>query len=206
MNSSLFPAETRIWPPIDLVPAPTLTNMSPPLPTVAAPVATMIVPDEPELVVPVENFNKPLTPRVPALLVRTMTDPLDFVVPAPDESEILPPVAVALFPALAVTSPPTFVEDVPTVSSIFPALPPVAEPESNFSKPDAPELVVPVENFKKPLTPFVPASEVFILRSPEVEATPEPVDSEILPPLIVELSPDFIVMSPPIVVPVPTEN
>ena len=116
---------------MEAVPAPTLNKISPPLPTVAAPDAIINVPDEPELVVPLENFKEPLIPAAPALLVRTITDPLDFVVPVPVDSEILPPDADPLLPAPAVISPPIPVEEVPTRISIFPAFPPVAAPDVN---------------------------------------------------------------------------
>jgi hypothetical protein len=56
------------------------------------PVPSKKLPELPELVVPVLNLRRPLTPSVPASLLRVTTAPLDLVVPAPLLKETAPPV------------------------------------------------------------------------------------------------------------------
>jgi hypothetical protein len=92
VSSSSCPALTRTWPPVEAVPAPTESRMSPPFPAVAAPVEIITEPDDPLLVVPDANRMMPLAPAAPALLVRIITPPLDFVVPSPEVIDIIPPV------------------------------------------------------------------------------------------------------------------
>jgi hypothetical protein len=58
--------------------------------------------------------------------------------------------------------------------------------------PDAPRLVVPEVNDNAPLTPKVPAFTVFITMPPLVTSVPNPVDSDIAPPVPA----DVAVLSP----------
>jgi hypothetical protein len=91
-ESSVRPDDMVTSPPVYLSPVPMLRWMSPPFPFVEDPVATTILPDVPELVVPEVKLKWPLTPLVPALSVRTTTEPLDVAVPSPVVRDTAPPV------------------------------------------------------------------------------------------------------------------
>ena len=78
------------------MPLPADSSNVPDLPAVAEPVAICTAPLVPLLVVPVENDIKPLTPSIPAFVVRSKMLPLLVATPAPVDTDIEPPV-----PALA---------------------------------------------------------------------------------------------------------
>ena len=120
----------------------------------------------PLLAVPLVNDSIPEIPRTPASTVRTITDPLDVVVPEPVLRLIEPPVTGVLVPADEIILPPAVVLPVPIERIMSPALPPSALPVEIFVIPDAPELVVPVENTSPPLIPRSPASYVLTTTPP----------------------------------------
>ena len=109
------------------------------------PVENRSDPDDPELVVPVEKLMCPLTPAAPAFGVRTITDPLDFVVPAPVDIDTVPPVVEVVRPADMTICPPVPVSAVPTLAVMVPALPPpCALPDATVTDPELPDVVDPV--------------------------------------------------------------
>ena len=69
------------------------------------------------------NDKNPLIPRVPALLVCNIIEPLDFVVPVPVDTLSVPPVNSLVSPVLIEISPPSDVVPVPTETNISPPLP-----------------------------------------------------------------------------------
>ena len=58
--------------------------MLPPLPPTADPVAIFTAPESPKVEAPDKKRRGPLTPRVPASVVRSMISPLLVFVPVPD--------------------------------------------------------------------------------------------------------------------------
>jgi hypothetical protein len=118
------------------------------------------MPEFPDEDVPVISSNPPLTPELPALLVKTFTLPLDVAEPTPLSIEIEPPLATELNPAKAETEDPSPFAVVPPELRpmvIDPALPLTEAPEAMDSTPDEPLLVVPDLKVRDPLTPVVPA-------------------------------------------------
>ena len=92
---------------------PVVIVMEPALPAdeLVAPVVMIIPPLEPPAFpVPEVNSKAPLTPLEPLAAVLITTLPLDFEVPAPDESDTAPPVPVVLDPAANDMSPPILLE------------------------------------------------------------------------------------------------
>ena len=107
----LCEANPSIFPPVSAVDdVPPVRTTCPLLPVVVAafPDVSAMTPAVPELVVPVLNCNLPLTPFVPASADNTMTWPLLFVLPAPVDILIPPPVVLDVVPEENETSPPTF--------------------------------------------------------------------------------------------------
>jgi hypothetical protein len=154
------PADTDIPPPLPVFPFPTLRRKEPLFPDVAADVKNRTMPEFPDEDVPVISSNPPLTPELPALLVKTFTLPLDVAEPTPLSIEIEPPLATELNPAKAETEDPSPFAVVPPELRpmvIDPALPLTEAPEAMDSTPDEPLLVVPDLKVRDPLTPVVPA-------------------------------------------------
>ena len=149
----------------------------------AAPEFNVTAPLDPELVVPEVKYNSPLIPLAPALLVFTITDPLDLVEPKPVCKEIAPPVVSIVLPASMTPDPPTSVRsslfNPEPISIIIRPEDPVDSPVNNISFPVSPELEVPVLNFKIPLAPAVPASTERIRNIPLDVAVPSPATNDI---------------------------
>ena len=90
-----------------------------------APVDILISPLAPLLVVPDLNARSPLDPETPAFGVMILTDPGST--PAPELSEIVPPVWSVWSPAIKTALPPTSLLWVlPTAKRTLPDLPAVA--------------------------------------------------------------------------------
>jgi hypothetical protein len=99
----------------------------------------------PLLVVPVLKLMCPLTPRVPASGVFTMTVPLLLELPDPVVMLMDPPVRDEVVPAMLDTSPPVFSLPAPTVKSMLPPRPTVPVPVVTTTCPDDPALPPPVD-------------------------------------------------------------
>jgi hypothetical protein len=112
---------------------------------VVAPVVSEIFPVVPLLVVPVLKLMCPLTPRVPASGVFTMTAPLLLELPDPVVMLMDPPVRDEVVPAMLDTSPPVFSLPAPTVKSMLPPRPTVPVPVVTTTCPDDPALPPPVD-------------------------------------------------------------
>jgi hypothetical protein len=145
---------------------------------VDVPVPIDIVPVEPQLDVPELNANMPLTPFLPAFVVRIVMDPLEDAIPNPVDMPMCPPVVplaaepCVLSPEVTTSSPPTPLLPLPTVKLIAPPLPPVDAPEPIETEPEPPELVVPELNTSVPLMPVSPAFIERILIAPLVVGRP----------------------------------
>jgi hypothetical protein len=93
------PAVIVTSPPEVCCPEPALTMIAPAPPLLfPCPVDIKIEPDVPELVVPVRKTRAPDIPSVPAFGVRMVTEPLDFRLLVPLESDTNPPVAPSADP------------------------------------------------------------------------------------------------------------
>jgi hypothetical protein len=112
---------------------------SPADPAFESPDRSAIDPDAPLLVVPELNDKAPLTPLVPALVLRMYTEPLDFAVPKPAAMLTAPPVSTVATPALTAIEPANELALEPTFNPIVPddAVPAV-DPVEKIALPDAP--------------------------------------------------------------------
>jgi len=96
----LTPDVIEIALPVVPSPKPAITSMSPPLPPTAEPVLIDTEPELPLLDVPDRIVTSPLTPDVPAFAVSRVSAPLLDADPLPVRRRIIPPVELALLPAL----------------------------------------------------------------------------------------------------------
>jgi hypothetical protein len=117
---------------------------------------------------PVLNTINPLTPDVPALLVRNINEPLDAPAFDPLIIDTRPPdfEAKEVVPAMITISPPVPLSPVPTVTYTEPPLPLNATPEPMYNAPVFPDPDVPVLKINIPLTPLLVASPVLNTKSP----------------------------------------
>jgi hypothetical protein len=172
---------------------PVVIVMEPALPAdeLVAPVVMIIPPLEPPAFpVPEVNSKAPLTPLEPLAAVLITTLPLDFEVPAPDESDTAPPVPVVLDPAANDMSPPILLEPelvaAPAVAKNEPpsapavaALPAVrdTEPPSPL-EPVAAPLVIEIA---PPLPPVLAAAPVLKSTAPLLPQLVVPVENDKAP-------------------------
>jgi len=119
---------------------------------------------------PVLNTINPLTPDVPALLVRNNNEPLDEADPKPLIIDTRPPDFEAndVEPAMITISPPVPLLPVPTVTYTAPPRPTVDVPEPMYNAPVFPDPDAPVLKISIPLTPLLAASPVLSTKSPEL--------------------------------------
>ena len=110
----------------------------------------------------------------------------------PEISSRLPPVPTRLFPADAITLPPSKLEE-PTLIMIDPEIPPVEDPVNNSSVPVPLSLEVPLDNIILPLFPFDPALALLMTTEPPTRNSPEafasPAARNMLPPVAPFISP-----------------
>jgi hypothetical protein len=114
------------------------------------------------------NTINPLTPSVPALLVRNNNDPLDAPAFEPLIIDTRPPdfEAKEVAPAMITISPPVPLLPVPTVTYTAPPRPLDAAPEPIYNAPVFPDPDVPVLKINIPLTPLLAAFPVLSTKSP----------------------------------------
>ena len=117
---------------------------------------------------PVLNTINPLTPDVPALLVRNNNGPLDAPAFEPLIIDTRPPDFEAndVAPAMITISPPVPLSPVPTVTYTAPPRPLNAAPEPMYKAPELPDPDAPVLKISIPLTPLLAASPVLSTKSP----------------------------------------
>jgi len=163
--------------------------MKPPEPILAAPVPRITLPLFPEDALPELNTNIPLTPCVPAFMLRITTAPLVVAVPSPAAILMAPPVLTVLRPAVICTAPPAPLVPLPTDSSNIPLLPEVAVPDPNAIRPLLPELLLPELNVSMPLEPAEPALRLRITTTPLLVAVPSPLPTLNAPPVFTVLRP-----------------
>ena len=161
-----------------LFPLPTDTYTAPPRPFTPSPDPRYKPPLFPLVDAPVLNMIKPLTPDVPALLVRNSNAPLDIALPYPLINDTRPPDfdGYVVVPAIITISPPVPLLPEPTLTYTAPPRPLLDTPDPIYSAPVFPDPEVPVLNINIPLTPLLTASPVLNTKSPELlPSTFEPV-------------------------------
>jgi hypothetical protein len=117
---------------------------------------------------PVLNTINPLTPDVPALLVRNNNEPLDAPAFEPLIIDTRPPdfEVKEVVPAMITISPPVPLSPVPTVTYTAPPRPLNATPEPMYNAPVLPDSDAPVLKINIPLTPLLPVLAVLSTKSP----------------------------------------
>ena len=154
-----------------------------------------LVPDD---VVPVEKESDPDMPIVPALVDEIVREPLDVAVVCPEIREIVPPDVLDESPATRERSPADSTVPSPILRTIEPDLPPLLFPLAINIFPEDPLLVVPEENDKCPLIPAIPPFTERNTNAPEVNFAPDPVASEIDPPVVSGVFPATCVITAPV--------
>jgi len=129
VTSLLSPPYMLIPPPDPLDPLPTASKIDPPRPPEDDPDPMYRAPLLPRVAVPELNTSKPLTPLVPALLVRILTAPLLVDEPRPLTTFNPPPVKALVSPEYTPTRPPDPLMPLPTVKRIEPPRPPDEDPD-----------------------------------------------------------------------------
>ena len=141
------------------------------------------MPEFPFIDVPVLKINRPLAPDSPALLPTNAIAPLLVMVPSPDETRTLPPLATVLRPEASIADPPCPLVPLPIERQPQPPHPTTLGPEPMAIIPEFPDMLLPELKKSKPLSPLIPALDVMTSTCPLLVAVPSPEKSLTFPPV-----------------------